>query len=68
MTVNARLWALGNVCLLTSTGCRLMLKNVRHVLDVILNLISVGRLDDEGYSGGFRNGIWKFCKGILIVV
>ena len=44
MTVNARLWALGNVCLLTSTGCRLMLKDVRHVPDVRLNL---NRLDGK---------------------
>ena len=58
---------IGNVCLLTSTGCRLMLKDVRHVPDVRLNLISAGRLDDEGYSGGFRNGTWKFCQGSLIV-
>ena len=58
---------IGNVCLLTSTGCRLMLKDVRHVLDVKLNLISAGRLDDEGYSGNFYNGTWKLSKGSLIV-
>ena len=32
-----------------------------------MNLISVGRLDDEGYSGNFRNGTWKFSKQNLIV-
>jgi transposase InsO family protein len=58
---------IGNVCLLTSTGCRLILKDVRHVPDVRLNLISAGRLDDEGYSGGFRNGTWKFYQGSRIV-
>ena len=41
---------IGNVCLLTSIGCRLMLKDVHHVPDVRLNIISVGRLDDEGYN------------------
>ena len=35
--------------------------------DIRLNLISTGRLDDEGYSGSFHNGTWKFCKGSLIV-
>ena len=30
--------------------------------DIMLNLISTGRLDDEGYSGSFRNG-----KGGVIV-
>ena len=44
-----------------------MLKDVCHVIDAILNLISVGRFDDEGYSGSFHNGTWKFSKGSLIV-
>ena len=45
--------------LLASTCCRLMLKDVRHVSDVRLNLISAGRLDDEGHIGSFYNGAWK---------
>mgnify|MGYP006872761942 CR=1 FL=1 len=28
---------------------------------------SNGRLDDEGYSGSFQNGMWKFYKGSLVV-
>ena len=47
---------IGNVGLLTSTGCRLMLKDVRHISVVKLNMISVGRLDNEGYSVSFHNG------------
>ena len=38
-----------------------------NVLDVRLNLISARWLDDEGYSGSFHNGTWKFSKGSLIV-
>mgnify|MGYP006950775367 CR=1 FL=1 len=45
-----------------------MLRDVRHVLEVRLNLISAGRLDDEGYIGSIRNGVMKFCKGSLISV
>ena len=45
-----------------------MLKEVCHVLEVRLNLMSVGRLDDEGYTGSIRNGVMKFSKGSLIVV
>ena len=56
-----------NVCLLTSTGCKLILKDVRHVPDVRLNLVSVGQLDDEDCNGSFHNGARKFCKGSLIV-
>ena len=58
---------IGSVCLTTSSGCRLNLKDVRYVPDISLNLISIGRLDDEGYIGSFQNGMWNFCKGSLIV-
>ena len=50
-----------------TTGCKLVIKDVGHVLEVRLYLISVGRLDYEGYTGSIRNGTLKFCKGNLIV-
>jgi len=34
----------------TSLGCKLVLKDVRHVLNLQLNLISTGKLDEEGYN------------------
>ena len=40
---------------------------MRHVPDVRLNLISTGRLDDEGYTDSIRNGTLKFCKGNMVV-
>ena len=46
-----RIVGIGDVCLITSTRCKLLLKDVRHVPEVRLNLISAGRLDDEGYTG-----------------
>ena len=51
----------------TPTGCKLLLKDVRHVPKVQLNLISAGRLDDEVYRGSIQNGVMKFSKGSLIV-
>ena len=45
----------------------MVLNDVRHVQDIRLNLISTGRLKDQGYNGSFKNEIWKFCKGNLIV-
>ena len=45
----------------------MLLKDVRHVPEVRLNLISAGRLDDEGYTGSIRNDVMKFNKGSLIV-
>ena len=40
---------MGDVELETSIGCKLVLKNVRHVPEMRFSLISVGKLDDEGY-------------------
>ncbi|KAJ8498998.1 hypothetical protein OPV22_009550 [Ensete ventricosum] len=34
----------------TNLGCKLVLKDVRHVVDLRLNLIFVGRLDDEDFD------------------
>ena len=44
-----------------------MLKDIRHVPEVRLNLISVGRLKDEGYKGSIRIDVMKFYKGSLIM-
>ena len=41
---------IGSVCMTTSTGCRLILRDVRHVADIKLNLISTGSLGDESYN------------------
>lgn len=57
----------GSVCLETSTGCRLVLRDVRHVPDIRLSLISAGLLDDQGYANKFCDGKWKLSKGSLIV-
>jgi len=44
-----------------------VLKDVRHVPDMCLNLISAGKLDDAGLVNHFGRGIWKPTKGSLIV-
>ena len=62
-----RIVGIGDVCLTTSTGHKLLLKDVRHVSEVCLNLISAGRLDDEGYTGSIQSGVMKFSKGSMIV-
>ncbi|URD72826.1 Retrotransposon protein [Musa troglodytarum] len=41
---------MGDIHIKTNLGCKLVLKDVRHVVDLRLNLISVGRLDDEDYD------------------
>ncbi|XP_065031809.1 flavonoid 3',5'-hydroxylase 1-like isoform X3 [Musa acuminata AAA Group] len=58
---------MGDIHLKTNLGCKLVLKDVRHVVDLRLNLISVGRLDDEDYESRFHRGQWKLSKGSLVI-
>ncbi|KAG8383556.1 hypothetical protein BUALT_Bualt04G0025900 [Buddleja alternifolia] len=57
---------MGNINLETNTGCRLILRDVRHIPDIRLNIISTGKLDDDGYVSHFGEGKWKLTKGSLI--
>ncbi|URD75525.1 hypothetical protein MUK42_34393 [Musa troglodytarum] len=41
---------MGDIHIKTNLGCKLVLKDVRHVVDLRLNLISVRRLHDEDYD------------------
>ena len=63
----SKIIGMGDVSLETNTGCELLLKNVRYVSDMRLNLISVGKLDDEGYESYFGRQIWKLTKGSLVM-
>ena len=58
---------ISDIHLKTNLGCKLVLKDVRHVVDLRLNLISVGRLDDEDYESRFHKGQWKLSKGSLVI-
>ena len=58
----SKIMGIGDICLETSIGNKLVLKDVRHVLDIRLNLISIGRLDDEGFTNSFGESKWKLTK------
>ena len=58
---------IGTVCLKTSNGTKLILKNVRHAPDIRMNLISASVLDDDGYINTFGLGHWRLTKGSLTV-
>ena len=45
-----------DICLEAIICCKLLLKDVRHVLNIRLNLISIGKLDDDGYTNQFGEG------------
>ena len=63
----ARCIGVGQVCLEMSNGLRLILKHVKHVPDVRLNLLSVGKLCDENYNSSFAGDSWKLTKGSMVV-
>ena len=58
---------MGDVYLETNTRRELLLKNVQHVSDIRLNLISIGKLDDEGYESYFGKQRWTLTKGSLVM-
>ena len=65
-TSYSKIVGIGDVCIQTDVGCSLTLRDVRHVPDLRLNLISGVALDREGYVNYFGNGKWKLTKGSLV--
>lgn len=45
----------------------LTLNNIKHVPELRLNLISIGKLDDDGFCSIFFDGQWKLAKVYLTV-
>ena len=54
----ANIVGIGDICIQTNVGC-IVLTNVRHILGLCLNIISMSALDKEGYKHQFGEGIWK---------
>lgn len=52
----SKIVGIGDVCLKFDTGMELVLRNVKHVPDMRLNVIFAGLLDDDGYNN-FGNGM-----------
>ena len=50
------------MCIKTNVGCMLILKDVWHVLDLRMNVLSTLALDQAGYSNHLSNGRWKLSK------
>ena len=58
---------IGDICIQTSMGCTLTLKDVQHIPNLRLNLISMHMLDNDGYNHFINSGNWKLTKGSLVV-
>ena len=63
----SKIIGMGDVYLKTNTGCELVLKNMRYVSDIRLNLISIRKLDDKDYENYFGRQKWKLTKGTLVM-
>lgn len=63
----SKIAGIGYVCIKTNLGCTLLLKDVRHVPDLPINLISVFALDRDGYENHFANQKWRLTKGSLVI-
>ncbi|RVW83457.1 Retrovirus-related Pol polyprotein from transposon TNT 1-94 [Vitis vinifera] len=64
---SAKAIGMGDVRLETSNGTMLTLKNVKHIPDIRMNLISTGKLDDEGFYNTFRDSQWKLTRGSMAI-
>ena len=63
----SQIMGIGDICIKTSTRCTLTLKDVRHILDLHLNLISVHMFDKDGYNHFISSCNLKLTKGSLVV-
>ena len=66
-TSYSKIVGIGDICLKTNVGCILVLKDVRHVPDLRMNLISGIALDQDGYENYFANKKWRLTKGALVI-
>ena len=67
-TASSNIVGIGDIFIQTNVGYQLMLRYVRHVLDLRLYLMFGIALHKEGFQNYFGNGRWKLTKGTMVVV
>lgn len=63
----SKIIGMGDIFIITNLDYKMILKDIRHILDLRLNLISTRKLDDEGYVTHLGDGKWKWKKGSLVI-
>lgn len=63
----SKIVGIGDISIQINVGHKLVLKDVRHVPNLRLNLISGSTLDRYGYISTFENGRWKLTGGASII-
>ena len=66
--VTCKTVGIGSIRIKMYDGIVRTLTDVRHVLELRKNLISMGVLDDVGYKFAVQGGVMKISKGILVVM
>ncbi|KAM5588228.1 hypothetical protein ABKV19_006591 [Rosa sericea] len=64
---HSKISGIGDICFETDLGNKLMLKDVRHVPGLRLNLMSTGVLDRQGFHHHGGDQKWRLTKGSLVV-
>ena len=64
--MNCSVVGIGTVAINMFDGMTRTLKEVRHVLDLKRNLISLGTLDESGYDFKAKNGKLTISKGAMV--
>ena len=65
---SCRVFRMGNIGVKMLDGVIRTLCDVRHVSNLRKNLISLGTLDNNGFSYKYANGVMKVSKGVLTVM
>lgn len=63
----SKIMGIDDICMEINLGSKLLLKDVRHILNIRLNLISTGRLDDEVFTNYFGESKLKLTKSSLVI-
>lgn len=66
--VTCNIFGTGSIQLKMFDGTNKILNDVRHVLEIRKNLISLGVLNTNGYKTFIQGGVMKIYKGILLVM
>lgn len=49
-----------------NTSCSSVLEGVKHVLDIMMSLISIDKFDNKDYYNMFIKGMWKLKKDFFV--
>ncbi|XP_047268802.1 uncharacterized protein LOC107871373 isoform X1 [Capsicum annuum] len=63
----SKIVGIGDISIKTNVGCTLVLKDVRHVPELQLNLIYGIALDRDRNENYFANKKWKLTNGALVI-